>query len=99
MFSLVIRGFLQRKLRVLLTGVAIALGVALMAGTYILTDTINQSFASIFQSANQGHDVVITPTQSLGSQTRAQTSPVTAEMLTRVRATPGVLEADGSTTA
>ena len=32
MFSLVIRGFLQRKLRVLLTGVAIALGVALMAG-------------------------------------------------------------------
>ena len=96
MFSLVIRGFLQRKLRVLLTGIAIALGVALMAGTYILTDTINQSFASIFQAANQGHDVVITPTQSLGSQTRAQTSPVTSEMLARVRATSGVLEADGS---
>ena len=53
MTKLVLRGFLQRKLRVLLTGIAIALGVALMAGTYILTDTINHSFAGIFQTANQ----------------------------------------------
>ena len=52
----------------LLTGIAIALGVALMAGTYILTDTINQSFAGIFQTANRGHDVVVTPTKPLGSK-------------------------------
>ncbi|HEX7609952.1 MAG TPA: FtsX-like permease family protein, partial [Solirubrobacteraceae bacterium] len=96
MLALVLRGFMQRKLRVLLTGIAIALGVALMAGTYVLTDTINQSFASIFQSANEGHDVVITPTQSLGRQTRAQTSPITEETLARVRATSGVAEAAGS---
>ena len=63
MLSLVLRGFMQRKLRVLLTGIAIALGVALMAGTYILTDTINKSFAGIFSVANRGHDVVITQTQ------------------------------------
>ena len=44
MVALVLRGFMQRKLRVLLTGIAIALGVALMAGTYVLTDTINRSF-------------------------------------------------------
>ena len=43
MLTLVLRGFVQRKLRVLLTAVAIALGVALMAGTYILTDTINHA--------------------------------------------------------
>ena len=78
MLKLVLRGFLQRKLRVLLTGIAIALGVALMAGTYVLTDTINQSFAGIFQVANKGNDVVISPTQALGSQTRSQTSPITA---------------------
>ena len=57
----VLRGFSQRKLRVLLTGIAIALGVALMAGTYILTDTINQSFAGIFKTAPTGDDVVVTP--------------------------------------
>jgi putative ABC transport system permease protein len=96
MLSLVLRGFLQRKLRVLLTGIAIALGVALMAGTYILTDTINKSFAGIFNVANRGHDVVITPRQSLGRNTRSQTSPVTDQILAQVRATPGVAEAAGS---
>src|ERR1035437_10069682 len=96
MLALVLRGFTQRKLRVLLTGIAIALGVALMAGTYVLSDTINRSFASIFQDANRGHDVVITPTQSLGRQTRSQTSPITEKMLAQVRATAGVAEAAGS---
>src|ERR1035437_8034258 len=96
MLALVLRGFTQRKLRVLLTGIAIALGVALMAGTYVLTDTINRSFASIFPVATRGHDVVITPTQSLGRQTRSQTSPITEQMLAQVRATAGVAEAAGS---
>jgi putative ABC transport system permease protein len=96
MLSLVLRGFMQRKLRVLLTGIAIALGVALMAGTYVLTDTINKSFGSIFSVANRGHDVVIAPTQKLGSETRSQTSPITEQMLAQVRATPGVAEAAGS---
>ncbi|MEA2199735.1 MAG: putative transport system permease protein [Solirubrobacteraceae bacterium] len=96
MLSLVLRGFMQRKLRVLLTGIAIALGVALMAGTYVLTDTINRSFAGIFSVANRGNDVVISPTQKLGSETRSQTSPITEQMLARVRETPGVAEAAGS---
>jgi putative ABC transport system permease protein len=94
--KLVLRGFVQRKLRVALTAIAIALGVALMAGTYILTDTIDQSFAGIFQTANRGHDVVITPTKTLGSKVRPETSPISEQTLARVRATPGVAEAAGS---
>ena len=96
MLKLVLRGFVQRKLRVALTAIAIALGVALMAGTYILTDTINQSFAGIFQTANRGHDVVITPAKTLGSKVRPETSPISEQTLARVRATPGVAEAAGS---
>jgi putative ABC transport system permease protein len=95
MLALVLRGFLQRKLRVLLTAIAIALGVALMAGTYILTDTINNSFAGIFKTANEGHDVVVTPSQKLGSRVRTQVSPITDGMLARVRTVPGVAEASG----
>jgi putative ABC transport system permease protein len=94
--KLVLRGFVQRKLRVALTAIAIALGVALMAGTYILTDTIDHSFAGIFQTANRGHDVVITPTKTLGSKVRPETSPISEQTLARVRATPGVAEAAGS---
>ncbi len=96
MLAFVLRGFLQRKLRVLLTGIAIALGVALMAGTYILTDTINNSFASIFQTANKHHDVVVTPTQALGRNTASETSPITESTLATVRATSGVAAAAGT---
>jgi putative ABC transport system permease protein len=96
MLGLVLKGIMQRKLRVALTAIAIALGVALMAGTYILTDTINHSFAGIFQTANKGHDVVITPTQTLGRRVRSELTPVTEQILDQVRATPGVAEASGS---
>jgi putative ABC transport system permease protein len=96
MLALVLRGFAQRKLRVALTAIAIALGVALMAGTYILTDTINNSFAAIFQTANKHHDVVITPTQALGRETLPETSPITDALLARVRKAPGVEQAAGS---
>jgi putative ABC transport system permease protein len=96
MTALVLRGFLQRKLRVSLTAIAIALGVALMAGTYILTDTINNSFAGIFKTANEGHSVVITPAERLGERVRSQVSPITEATLVRVRATPGVAQAAGS---
>jgi putative ABC transport system permease protein len=95
MLALVLRGLQQRKLRVALTGIAIALGVALMAGTYILTDTINNSFAGIFKTANAGHDVVVTPSQRLGSRVRSQVSPITEGTLAQVRAVPGVAEASG----
>ena len=88
MTRLVLRGFLQRKLRVVLTAIAIALGVALMAGTYILTDTINQSFAGIFKTAAKGDDVVVSPTETLGREKRAQESPITDAMLAQVRPCP-----------
>jgi putative ABC transport system permease protein len=95
MAALVLRGFTQRKLRVALTGIAIALGVALMAGTYVLTDTINHTFAGIFQTANRGHDVVITPNKPFGNRS-VPVSPITEATLARVRATPGVAQASGS---
>jgi putative ABC transport system permease protein len=95
MTQLVLRGFLQRKLRVALTAIAIALGVALMAGTYILTDTINQSFAGIFKTAAKNDSVVVSPSEALGNQTQTETSPITEQMLARVRSTPGVAQAAG----
>jgi putative ABC transport system permease protein len=96
MLALVLRGFVQRKLRVLLTGIAIALGVALMAGTYILTDTINHSFSGIFHTADESKSVIVTPTQNLGKGIRAQISPIDEAMLARVRSTPGVAQAAGT---
>jgi putative ABC transport system permease protein len=97
MARVVLRGFAARKLRALLTGAAIALGVALMSGTYILTDTINSSFAGIFSTANRGHDVVVTPHQALGrNRQQVLNPPITNATLARVRSVPGVAQVSGS---
>ena len=95
MREVVLRGFFSRKLRVALTGVAVALGVALMSGTYILTDTINQSFATIFASGAAGRSVVVVPHQGLGANAAVQTALIGDATLARVRAVPGVAVASG----
>jgi putative ABC transport system permease protein len=93
MLRLVLRGFVQRKLRVLLTAVAIALGVALMAGTYILTDTINHAFAEVFSTSYANKSVVVTEKETLGG---SEASVLNEATLARVRAVPGVAAASGS---
>ena len=45
-----LKGMAGRKLRTALTAIAIVLGVAMITGTYILTDSINRAFAGIFKA-------------------------------------------------
>ncbi|HEY1688963.1 MAG TPA: ABC transporter permease [Solirubrobacteraceae bacterium] len=96
MGRLVLRGFAQRKLRALLTGIAIALGVALMAGTYILTDTINHSFANIFGTAFKNESVVVSQSEKLGRGSASEVSPIDEETVEQVRKVPGVAVASGA---
>ena len=49
-----LRGLLGRKLRTALTALAIVLGVAMIAGTFILTDSIDQAFDRIFTDVRKG---------------------------------------------
>ena len=44
MIALALRGLAQRKLRSALTAIAILLGVAMIAGTYVQTDQIRGAF-------------------------------------------------------
>jgi len=96
MGKLVLRGFAQRKVRVLLTGIAIVLGVALMAGTYILTDTINKAFAEVFDNAYKNKAVVVTQKETLGRGTASEASSLNEAVLARVRAVPGTAAAAGA---
>jgi putative ABC transport system permease protein len=54
-----LRGLAGRKLRAALTAFAIILGVAMMSGTYVLTDTIDKAFSEIFEESRAGTDVVV----------------------------------------
>jgi putative ABC transport system permease protein len=98
-FSL--RGLLSRKLRSVLTALAVVLGVALVSGTYVLTDSITKAFDSIFQTVYRGTDATVTGRNALdtgandvgGGDTRTPSFP--ESLLARVRALPDVSEALG----
>jgi putative ABC transport system permease protein len=55
-----LRGLAGRKLRAVLTGIAIVLGVAMISGTYILTDTVQSAFTNLFTDSYSGTDAVVT---------------------------------------
>jgi putative ABC transport system permease protein len=55
-----LRGLAGRKLRAFLTGIAIVLGVAMISGTYILTDTVQSAFDNLFTESYAGTDAVVT---------------------------------------
>ncbi|ADB52132.1 ABC transporter permease [Conexibacter woesei] len=93
MVALSLRGLVSRKLRTVLTAMAIVLGVGLVSGTYILTDTMNKSFDSVFESVNRNTDVSITPKEQFDD---AGATPFSADVLRQVEAVPGVAVAAGS---
>jgi putative ABC transport system permease protein len=82
-----------RKLRLILTSLAIVMGVAMVSGTFVLTDTINAGFSSIFSTAYSGSDAVVTGKQAFGNSQNAPSFPQST--LARVRALPDVADADG----
>lgn len=94
MGSVALKGLAARKLRAISTILAVALGVALVAGTYILTDTINRSFDEIFETALEGTDVIVTP-KEIVSQDTSEPPAFRASLLDRVERVPGVAKAEG----
>jgi putative ABC transport system permease protein len=92
-----LRGLLGRKLRTVLTAIAIVLGVATVSGTYVLTDSINNAFHSIFFETRAGSDAVVSGKSPFDiSGDSGTTAPSFDEsLLQRVRALPDVAEAQG----
>jgi putative ABC transport system permease protein len=93
MVALSLRGLVSRKLRTALTALAIVIGVGFVAGTYILTDSMNKAFDNVFATANERIDVTVTPKEQFDN---AGEVPLSAEVLRRVQAVDGVKVADGS---
>src|SRR3954452_19499447 len=94
MRKIAVRGLLARKLRLALTALAVALGVTLIAGTYIFTDTITKSFDNIFVETNKGTDVALSPNNDLAGDD--DPPPIPAEVLAKVKQVDGVATAEGS---
>lgn len=67
MLRVALRGLATRRLRSALTALSIVLGVALVTGTYVLTDSITGAFDSIYQTIYRGTDATITGRSAIAS--------------------------------
>ena len=94
MTKLVLRGLAARKVRALLTALAVLLGVAMIAGSYVLTDTINTSFQRIFEQGEKGIAVEVTPHETIKNSDQSP-PPFPETLLTKVRRIEGVRLAVG----
>ena len=100
MLRVALKGLAGRKLRAVLTAIAIILGVAMISATFILTDTINNAFTSIFTQTYKNADAIISAktafTNDNGNAVQAPSFP--QSLLGRIRALPDVNAAEGSVT-
>lgn len=95
MTSLGLKSLWARKVRALGTTFAVVLGVAFVAGSYILTDTIFAAFDEIFSESNKGIAVVVTAKNPV-EQESGETLSFSASVLPRVEAAPGIKQAAGA---
>ena len=98
MWRVTLKGLLAHKLRLALTALAIVLGVTFIAGTFVLTDTLHNTFDTLFGNIYQNIDFQVRGVAQFGSGGTATRNPVPESVLARVQAVPGVEAADGSVT-
>ena len=89
MFRLTIKELLAKKLRLLTTALAVMLGVAFMAGTLVLTDTMNRTFDGLLSDAYAGTDAYVRGVSELDAGT-AQAPRLDAVRRRRRRQRPAV---------
>src|SRR5215212_7121723 len=94
MGRMALRGLFARKLRSALTGFAVVIGVAFVAGTFIFTDTINESFTDLFERVSKGVDVNVTAKQPVEGDFGGRIQPLPEGTLEKVEAAPGVEAAE-----
>jgi putative ABC transport system permease protein len=105
MWRATLKSLLGRKVRLLLTALSVVLGVGFIAGTYVLTDTMNAAFDELFSSAAESSDVVVRARSAFtgveagpGGGGSEERDPLPAALVDRVQGVEGVARATGSLT-
>ena len=90
MRKVTIKGLLAHKLRLALTALAIVLGVTFISGTFVLTDTLQNTFTALFGNIYAKVDFQVRGAAQLGTGANATRNPLPESLLTTVRGVPGV---------
>jgi putative ABC transport system permease protein len=91
------KSLLARKLRLLMSGFAIVLGVAFVAGSLIFTDTLSQAFTKIM-SGSVG-DVVVRPVGAVNDENTQSAKTLPASLVKDLATVDGAARVDGSVSA
>jgi putative ABC transport system permease protein len=95
MIAVALKGLAARKVRALLTALAVVIGVSMISGTFILTDTMQKSFNGLFTETSAETDAVISGKEIVKNSTSGSGATIPASMLQKVRALPQVDSAGG----
>src|ERR687897_3298132 len=99
MRTVMFKGLLAHKRRLVGTFLAVFLGVAFLAGTLVLGDTLRGNFDDLFTEANAGTDVVVRHASKLSTdpgEPDSQRGLLDASLVDTVRDVDGVAAAEGS---
>ncbi len=97
MTRLAFRSLASRPLRTILTVLAILLGVAMITGTYVLTDQIDNGFANIYETSFKGTAVQVSPKTTFGMNDGTTEVPTLDDaMLKQVAVVHGVGKISGA---
>jgi putative ABC transport system permease protein len=98
MLGVFLRALRSHVRRTVMTSIAVVIGVALISGTLIFSDTINKSFDEIGESSYSGVAAVVTPTEAAGTpedETGVNVPTLPKALVDRVAAVDGVQGAAG----
>ncbi|MEU4742563.1 FtsX-like permease family protein [Actinosynnema sp. NPDC023658] len=90
MLRTIIAGLKARTARLVLSSVAIALGVAFVTGTLVLGDAMTASLRDEFAKGSRNVDVSV----SVSGESSADVTGISPEVLAKIRQAPGVAGAD-----
>ncbi len=95
MIRLTLENLLARKFRLISTAISILIGIAFLAGTLVLTDTLGATFDDLFSEVNAGIDVEVRSADEIDTGFGPIRGRIDEAILDDVLASPNVAKAAG----
>ena len=96
MWRATLKSILGHKLRLVLTGFAVVLGIAFLSAATVLSDTVGRSFDQLSVSIYDGTDAAVRGREVLGDGDEGPRPKIPAELLETVQRVEGVAAAVGT---
>jgi len=98
MLRVTFKSLLARKVRLVLSALAVVLGISFISGTLVLTDTLNNTFDNLFGDVYKNVSVEVRSVNAVDNTSTDDTKrqPLAESLLTRLRGVDGVGNAVGN---